>query len=79
MSAMFSECIEVYPLSIGIAERGFSDQLTAKDVMAATLKRLVRNGIHIRSLIPDHPKRAGERPRQMSLMAWPISLDHVID
>ena len=61
MSAMFSECIEVYPLSIGIAERGFSDQLTAKDVMAATLKRLVRNGIHIRSLIPDHPKRAGKK------------------
>ena len=60
LSIMFSECLQVFPCAIGIAERGYSGQLTAKDVMAETLIKLVSNGIHIRNVIPDHPKRAGK-------------------
>ena len=57
---MFSQCLDVYPLAIGIAERGYSDQLSAEEVIAGTLKKLVSLGIRIRHLIPDHPKRCGE-------------------
>ena len=72
LSAMFSQCLEVYPLSIGIAERGFSDQLSAQDVIAGTLTELVSNGIRIRNIIPDHPKRAGEIPSNgMVNIYWP--------
>ena len=60
VSCQFEGCRQVYPLSIGIAEKGFSELLTAKHVMSQPIRNLTANGVRIRNIIPDHPKRSGE-------------------
>ena len=60
LSCQFEGCRQVYPLSIGIAEREFSDFLTSKHVMSQPIIQLTENGVRIRNIIPDHPKRTGE-------------------
>ena len=59
MSGKFDNCRVVYPLSVGIAEKGFSTILKAKKVMKSTLKSLTEIGIHVRFFVLDHPKRSG--------------------
>ena len=60
VSCQFEGCRQVYPLSIGIAEKEFSELLTAKHVLSQPIRQLTENGVHIRNIIPDHPKRCGE-------------------
>ena len=59
LSAKFDNCRVVYPLAIGIAEKGFSTLLKADKVMKRTLAELKQKGIHIRFFVLDHPKRCG--------------------
>ena len=59
LSAKFDNCRVVYPLAIGIAEKGFSSLLKADKVMKKTLKELKGSGISIRYFVLDHPKRCG--------------------
>ena len=58
-SGKFDNCRVVYPMAIGIAEKGFSSLLRADKVMKKTLHGLRENGISIRFFILDHPKRCG--------------------
>ena len=58
-SGKFENCRVVYPLAIGIAEKGFSALVKAKKVMKRTLIELKRSGIRIRFFVLDHPKRCG--------------------
>ena len=60
MSCKFLDCRQVYPVSVAIAEKEFSDLLTAKHVMAEPLRNLKKCGVHVRYLPMDHPKRCGE-------------------
>ena len=60
VSCQFEGCRQIYPLSVGIAEKDFSELLTSKHVMAQPINRLTENGVSIRNIIPDHPKRCGE-------------------
>ena len=58
-SGKFENCRVVYPLAIGIAEKGFSALVKAKQVMKRTLTELTRSSISIRFFVLDHPKRCG--------------------
>lgn len=60
MSCKFLGCRQVYPVCIGIPEKGFADLLTAKHVMAEPLVRLKKMGVHVRYFPMDHPKRCGQ-------------------
>ena len=60
VSCQFEGCRQTFPLSIGIAEKGFSHLLTSKHVMSQPIRHLTENGVRIRNIIPDHPKRCGE-------------------
>ena len=59
LSGKFVECRQVYTLAVGIAEKGFSDIMKAKEVMKRTLVKLRKCGISPRHWRMDHPKRAG--------------------
>ena len=59
LSGKFVDCRTVYPLSIGVAEKGFSDIMKAKEVMKSTLIKLRKCGICTNHWRMDHPKRAG--------------------
>ena len=59
-SGKFDGCRVVYPLAIGIAEKGFSSLLRAKKVMKNTIKEITACSISIRFFILDHPKRCGK-------------------
>ena len=58
-SGKFDNCRVVYPLAIGIAEKGFSSLLKASKVMRGTITELRQSGIQIRFFVLDHPKRCG--------------------
>ena len=60
LSGKFSSCRQVYPLSVGVAEKNFSDTMRAEDVTKTTLTNLRKEGVHIRHIISDAPKRSGE-------------------
>ena len=55
----FRDCRTVYPLAIGIAEKGFSSLLKAKKVMKSTIIDLRERDITIAFWVLDHPKRCG--------------------
>ena len=59
LSGKFGNCRVVYPLAVGIAEKGFSTILKASKVMKSTLKSLTGIGIQVRFFVLDHPKRSG--------------------
>ena len=59
LSGKFGNCRVVYPLAVGIAEKGFSTILKASKVMKSTLKNLTGIGIQVRFFVLDHPKRSG--------------------
>ena len=59
LSGKFLSCRQVYPLALGMAEKGFSDTMKAKEVSKRTLTNLRKEGVHIRHMIMDAPKRAG--------------------
>ena len=59
LSGKFVDCRTVYPLSVGVAEKGFSDVMKAKQVMKNTLVKLRKCGISPNHWRMDHPKRAG--------------------
>ena len=61
LSAKFDNCRVVYPLAIGLPEKGFASYMTARDVMRVTLCDLRDQGVHIRYLIMDQPKRCSLR------------------
>jgi hypothetical protein len=52
--------LQVYPVSIGVAERGFSKQMKGKEVMKRTLQEIQENDVRIRHFVLDSPKRCGE-------------------
>ena len=58
-SGKFENCRTVYPLAIGLAEKGYSSLLKSAKVMKSTLAALHENGIIIRFFVLDHPKRCG--------------------
>ena len=60
LSAKFDNCRQVYPLAIGIAEKGYSSILKADKVMKRTLRDLKGRGLTIRYFVLDHPKRCGK-------------------
>ena len=59
LSAKFENCRQVYPLAIGIAEKGYSSILKGEKVMKRTLRDLKGRGLTIRYFVLDHPKRCG--------------------
>lgn len=59
LSGKFVDCRTVYPLSIGIAEKGFSDVMKAKEVMKTTLINLRKSGTTPNNWRMDAPKRSG--------------------
>ena len=60
LSGKLLSCRQVYPLAVGIAEKGFSDTMKAEEVTKTTLTNLRKEGVHIRHIIMDAPKRSGE-------------------
>ena len=60
LSGKFLSCRQVYPLAVGVAEKGFSDTMRAEEVTKSTLANLRKEGVHIRHIIMDAPKRSGE-------------------
>lgn len=60
LSGKFRSCRQIYPLAVGVAEKGFSDTMRAEEVTKATLTNLRKEGVHIRHIIMDAPKRSGE-------------------
>ena len=58
-SGKFENCRTVYPLAIGLAEKGFSSILKAAKIMKSTLVDLRGSGITINFFVLDHPKRCG--------------------
>ena len=60
LSGKFSTCRQVYALAIGKSEKGFSDTMKAEEVTKRTLINLRKEGLHIRHMVMDAPKRAGE-------------------
>ena len=61
LSGKFDTCRVVYPLAIGMAEKGFADYMKASNVMRRTLCDLRDQGVHIRFFIMDQPKRCSLR------------------
>ena len=59
LSGKFLPCRQVYPLAVGMAEKGFSDTMKAEEVSKRTLINLRKEGVHVRHMISDAPKRAG--------------------
>ena len=60
LSGKFLSCRQVYPLAVGMAEKGFSDTMKVKEVSKRMLTNLTKEGVHIRHIIMDAPKRSGE-------------------
>ena len=60
LSGKFKTCRQVYPLCIGQAEKDFSETMKAEEVSKKTLTILRKEGLHIRHMVMDAPKRAGE-------------------
>ena len=60
LSGKFLPCRQIYPLALGVAEKNFSDTMRAEEVTKATLTNFRKEGVHIRHMIMDAPKRSGE-------------------
>ena len=60
LSGKFWSCRQVYPLAIGVAEKNFSDTMRAEEVTKSTLTNLRKEGVHVRNMIMDAPKRSGK-------------------
>ena len=69
LSGKFLNCRQVYALAIGKAEKEFSDTMKAEQVTKRTLTNLRKEGVHIRHMIMDAPKRAGEIKSVVKCMA----------
>ena len=61
LSGKFDNCRVVYPLAIGMAEKGFVGYMKTANVTKRTLCDLRDRGVHIRFLIMDQPKRCSLR------------------
>ena len=58
LSGQFGGCREVYPLSVGVAEKQFTSDMKANEVCGPSLVAIRKAKIGVRIFICDHPKRA---------------------